>query len=133
MKSAVAKAAQHQISLCISISENVYRAVRQIARDTRCTLDDVMVEALSALLARCDQGTITEIDIRCEMTRDAARHEAEDHWDRLGESMTKRITVDLPPELYHRLKVDSARRRLSVPDAIRRLLESTYPNRGEAA
>ena len=56
----------------VSLSPSVYSAVEQLARDTRCTLGDVLVEALSALLARCGKGTIEEIDMRCEMIRDAA-------------------------------------------------------------
>ena len=113
----------------VSLSPSVYSAVEQLARDTRCTLDDVLVEALSALLARCGKGTIEEIDMRCEMIRDAAHisDKVEDHRDKAGELLTKRLMIDLAPELYHRRKVDSARRRLSVPDAIRGLLESAYP------
>jgi hypothetical protein len=127
MKPAITQAAHH-VSLCINVSESAYRAIRQLARDTGCKLDDVLVEALSALLQRCGKGSVGEIEMRSGMIEEiGAACRAEDHWDRAGNLLTKRLTIDLSPELHDRIKLDSARRRLSVPDAIRRLLESVYP------
>jgi hypothetical protein len=88
-----------------------------------------LVEALSALLARTGKGSISEIDMSGMIAEvEAARIDStEEQWDRTGESVTMRLAVDLPVELYDRIKRDSVQRRLSVPDAIRKLLESVYP------
>jgi hypothetical protein len=112
----------------VSLSPGVYSAVEQIAREGRCSVQDAFLEAVNLLLQKCGKGSVQELDLGSLMVTDiAAADKAEDHWDQRGELLTKRLTIDLSPELYHRIKRDSARHRMSVPDAIRKLLESVYP------
>jgi hypothetical protein len=135
MKPATAadRAYQRRVSLCVDVSENAYSAIRQLARETGCKLDDVLTEALSALLTRTGKGSIGEIDMRGTMIAEVETSRidrAEEVWDRTGDSVTMRLAIDLPPELYLRLKTAGTQRRVHVADMVRALLEVHFPEVG---